>query len=738
MFASSFSAQTIYQSRNYSIDAGRVQEGKFEAKARSRTELESNYAPPGKTAEPRHWQLQEDISRYPQLHSDQVLLDALYNLSLEELIKDIRPDGAFMAGAKWEGVWTRDISYSILLSLAAIEPEAAKASLLRKVARDRIIQDTGTGGSWPVSTDRMTWALAAWEIYNVTGDRDWLAQSFAIIRNSAADDEHVIFSRETGLAFGESSFLDWREQTYPRWMTPADIFNSQALGTNAVHYRTYQILSRMAKLLGQPADAFEATANRIRDAVNRNLWLEQNGFYGQYLYGWNALTVSPRAEALGEALAILFDIAADKQQARILQNTPVMEYGIPCIYPQIPGIPPYHNNAVWPFVQAFWNLAAAKRHDGPALLHGMSGISRAAALFLTNQENFVADSGSSQGTEINSARQLWSVAGNLAMTYRVLFGMSWEAEGLRFAPVIPKEFAGTRSLEKVKYRGALLSVRVEGYGSSVKSITMDGEPLSPAIVPAETKGRHAIQIVMANDDLPHAGLHIVEASVSPETPALNRDTAILHWNSVSGADSYVVVRNGERVAETKDTSLTLPVSSGYAEYQVSAIDKNGSHSFLSQPIPADDNVGIIVEAETAASPSSEKFTDYTGTGFVELSRTLNRSITLRASIPNPGTYAIDFRYANGSGPINTDNKCAIRSLTVDGKLSGAIVFPQRGKDQWSKWGYSSRQQAVLTPGEHEFRLQFEQADENMNGDVNRAMLDHLRLTRIYDGAAPRF
>ena len=88
-----------------------------------------------------------------------------------------------MAGAKWDGVWTRDISYSILLALAAIEPQIARTSLLRKVERGRIIQDTGTGGSWPCSTDRMTWALAAWEIYLSTGDRDdWLAQSFEIIR----------------------------------------------------------------------------------------------------------------------------------------------------------------------------------------------------------------------------------------------------------------------------------------------------------------------------------------------------------------------------------------------------------------------------------------------------------------------------------------------------------------------------------------------------------------------------
>ena len=39
-------------------------------------------------------------------------------------------------------------------------------SLLRKVSPNgRIVQDTGTGGAYPCSTDRVVWAVATWEIY---------------------------------------------------------------------------------------------------------------------------------------------------------------------------------------------------------------------------------------------------------------------------------------------------------------------------------------------------------------------------------------------------------------------------------------------------------------------------------------------------------------------------------------------------------------------------------------------
>ncbi|MGA8026541.1 MAG: hypothetical protein WB992_05305 [Bryobacteraceae bacterium] len=704
------STRPIYQAPHYTLSADQVVQGEYSARALSPTEIESNYNPTGGPPQSAHWKLQADLSRYPQFHSTYPLIDALYNMALEELQKDTRPDGALMAGAKWEGVWTRDVSFSTLLSLAIIAPEAAKRSLLAKVKRDRIVQDTGTGGSWPCSSDRMTWALAAWEIFQVTGDRDWLRKSFTIIRNSADDDEHVVFSRETGLALGESSFLDWREQTYPRWMEPADIYSAQALGTNAVHYRTYEILASMARLLGEPDARYIAVARRIRSAMNRLLWIESRAYYGQYLYGRDFLSLSPRSEALGEALTILFDIPEPARQDSMLKSVPVMEYGIPSVYPETPGIPPYHNNAVWPFVQAFWNLAAAKRQDGSALVEGMTDIYRAAALFLTDKENMVADSGSPVGTEINSDRQLWSVAGNLAMVYRVLIGMEFQPGGILLHPVIPAEFSGSKQLANFQYRNAVLSFEIEGHGATIRSVTLDGRPARP-FIPAGITGSHTIKIRMADDQLRNLPVDHVDPLVAPDTPIVEKNGDRATWNAITGATSYRMYRNSKPVATTQETSFTLPAEAEYSEYQVSAVS-GSTASFESEP--------IVV----SAPPVIIK------TGDLDLTRTTNTDVVFDATLPVPGRFAIAFRYANGSGPINTENKCAIRTLFVDGKFIGAIVFPQRGTDKWSDWGLSSRQIIPLSAGAHKFELRFEPYDENMNPDVNRALLDRLQLTRI--------
>ena len=312
----------------------------------------------------QHWKLSQDISAYPQTQSPYPMADALYQLSLEEMLNAVEPDSTLRTGREWAGVWTRDVSYSILLSMAYLQPRAAQLSLWRKVDRKKkIIQDTGTGGAWPVSSDRMIWAVAAWELYKVTGDQDWLRQAYEVVNRSIRADMEVLYDAATGLVRGESSFLDWREQTYPSWMQPVDIFHSINLGTNAVHYQANRVAASMAQLLNDQDGQriFSNNADKIRQGMNQYLWLPEKNAYAQYLYGRSFPIVSDRQEALGSALAVLFGIASEDQAQALVKSMPVTPFGITCISPQIPDIPPYHNNGVWPFVQAYWLWAAAEQ-----------------------------------------------------------------------------------------------------------------------------------------------------------------------------------------------------------------------------------------------------------------------------------------------------------------------------------------------------------------------------------------
>ncbi len=139
---------------------------------------------------------------------------------------------------------------------------------------------------------------------------------------------------------------------------------------------------------------------------------------------------------------------------------------------------------------------------------------------------------------------------------------------------------------------------------------------------------------------------------------------------------------------------------------------------------------FIVQAEKFAPKASEPYTNYTGNGFIALTPESNRTIIMTFEAPAAGKYLIDARYSNGTGPWNTDNNCGIRSLYINEEYQGVWVFPQRGTDEWSDWGYSNAAVVELKEGINEIKLSFETWNTNMDGEINTAMLDHLRLLQL--------
>jgi hypothetical protein len=676
------------------------------------------------------WKLSRDISGFPGYKSDFLLENALYNLSLEEMCNAVEPDSTLRTGKEWAGVWTRDVSYSIILGMAQLQPEVSMKSLMRKVnANGRIIQDTGTGGAWPVSSDRMIWAVAAYEIYKVTGNRDWLETIYPIIKNSVDDDIKTIYDDKTGLVKGESSFLDWREQEYPRWMQPADIFNSENLGTSAVHCKALRVLSEIAGIMGDKENSgfYGNISEQIKSGINKSLWMEDKGFYGQYLYGRNSLSISPRSETLGEALCVLFDIADKERAERLISNVPSMDFGTPCFYPNISDVPPYHNDGIWPFVQSYWMWASAKAGNQENVMHSIGAIYRAAALFLTNQENFVAYSGDWFGTQINSANMLWSLSGNISIVQHLLFGIRYNLDGLAFEPFIPKELAGNRCLSNFKYRNATLNIELEGWGNKIDCFYLDGVE-QKAFIPNDLNGEHNVKIKLACKDIPAKHITIVKNQYSPLTPVVTLSDGMLSWPGQKNVKNYDVLINGKVLKSISQNSFLIPEDIE-GELQIISVGDNGFGSFASEPVELYKDF-MNYEVEKYAQKSDNQYKDFSGDGFVEISRNVNKKIVIPVNVEKAGTYAVEWRYANGNGPINTENKCAARTLFVDGIYKGVQVFPQRGTNCWNFWGWSNPIILKLDEGTHYISLEFMPYNENMNILINQAMLDYLRVIKI--------
>ncbi len=216
---------------------------------------------------------------------------------------------------------------------------------------------------------------------------------------------------------------------------------------------------------------------------------------------------------------------------------------------------------------------------------------------------------------------------------------------------------------------------------------------------------------------------------SPAAPHLSYKNDLLSWTPVPGAVKYQLLENGKLITETSSTSFKT-LRKGYREYQVIAVDKNGISSFASEPLEltADMNTSIY-EMENYAAPATYSYKGYSGKGFVETAIQVNTLIKIPVSVKEEGDYAVDIRYSNGNGPVNTENKCAIRSLSMNGDKKGVLVFPQRGKGEWSNWGWSNSLQVHLAKGEYIVTIEYLPENENMNGETNQAMLDQLRLIK---------
>jgi hypothetical protein len=119
---------------------------------------------------------------------------------------------------------------------------------------------------------------------------------------------------------------------------------------------------------------------------------------------------------------------------------------------------------------------------------------------------------------------------------------------------------------------------------------------------------------------------------------------------------------------------------------------------------------------------------YSGTGFAEL-RKESSDFVFNINTHADGDYVIEIRYSNESGPVNTDNKCAQCSMFCNGVYAGSAIFPRRGLDEWSSWGFSNPLTVSLKNGSNNMELRFEEYNNDMNVNENTFMPDFIGCFR---------
>ena len=705
----------------------------------SSTEIVSGYHQAGAT-----WKLKADIAPFPQFTaSNNTMLVALYNMALEETLLNVRTDTTFMAGKSWTDTWTRDAVYSIYFSLSWILPDISRKTLEKQTLKNpkEALQDTGSGGSWPISTDRVVWALAAWEYYLTTGDRQWLAEAYEGLGNTANKDIHVAFDPRVGLFKGETCSMDWRTHTYPNWFTNARIGESFSSGTNALHLFLYRFLGVAGKILNKNRDEIERWETihaLVKDGLNKYFWNDEKGLYACYLYPqYMDYRPSQRVGVMSNGLCALLGAASGEQARRIIRNYPLYPYGAAVLYPTIPDDYAYHNKSIWAVWQTPYMFAAKQAGNATAVEHIVKSQIRQGAMFLTHKENMTYDTGYDRNTAVNSDRQLWSVASFLSIIYRILFGMEMSESGIRFNPMIPADLIkGTISLTNFPYRNALLDVHISGTGNTVKSLKLNGEkqPL-PFELSADASGNFHVEIEMTSDNTGSEPINLVEAGPgkcwSPVEPVLQQDANQLSWKQKPEI-RYVLFGNGKTEAVRSPCDLSNRPAGFYSVY---AIDKNGFESDLSNPVLHSPYIQRY-EAEDAKyeSPFGDAVSSYSGRGYVIDLNSKQANIEFTVDIPESGTYGFFITGSNGVAYHRTF--CAIRSVFVDDADVGTFLLEATGR--WNEWTESNCLTIEnMTAGKHRISLKLNPEnkgfDNNMSfnkENANDCYIDYLKVIKL--------
>ena len=661
-----------------------------------------------------------ETSGKPIVRTGNNLFDSLFSLAYYEMtntlsVNEISDDaynggnpitcpegGCFKTGVKWPYVWTRDSAYSVALSLAQFDPVRAMNTLNFKVSDRRgnpgkpeIIQDTGSGGSWPVSSDRVVWARAAWELLKYLDDgtrtrfRD---AAYNAIVNTVENDRVALYDSQDDLYRGEQSFLDWREQTYPSWTaySVVHIGMSKTLSTNVNHCRTLDVAARLAEEKGQMAerDKYRGWADALKTAIDEQLWLASTGLYSTMKTTELDPSAIRRYDLLGEALAIIDGIADSAKAALILQKYPHTVAGAPVSCPQIRDTKIYHNRSIWLFASAYWMKAAALAKNDQVVNHNLKSLLRGAALNLSHMENFEFiglsawvndpdnkddDAEKGHGPDIDSEAQLWSVAGYMSAVLDLIFGRQATQTGIRFQPFVTHYMRNTLfpaaasiKLHNLPYKGKLLNVELllpakeasdSGY-YNMSSVTLNGATVAndTYFTATDLAATDQIQIQLVDANAPTSSLTVVI-----DTGDYKRFWAPREPNNVS------VTLNSGLLTVSFDTNGESGVT--YNIY------RNG--------------------VEVASGLTSTRWTDPHSGNWA--TTTLGYSVEQKYV----GSYLVD-NYSHHSDPMCYWADGTITEITIDSglhSLDGTSTAPDHGRLHFNNWGYPNQVlEATYTPG----------------------------------------
>jgi len=463
-----------------------------------------------------------DKSEFELQCSDENIVKA-YEMAIETIEGNIKSwqkglleskKPVLIAGKGYSRPWTRDASYNSYFALGFAWSEVSGNTLISVL--EKVDGKIRIGGQY---WDSIGWSIGAWEYYCCTGDREFLKTAYQAVTNTLEHFRKTEFDSSTGLYCGpgwsdgiagypqpynlipdNSSFI----LDYANKNENVDKIRMKTLSTNCLYYQGHILAAKMAKELAIDADKQKELSKRaksLKRAINKNLWLKKAGRYGYFLDRDGKLETS--MEALGHAFAVLFGVASEKQTKEIFMNQYVSKYGVVCNWPKFERFAdnemPRHCAAIWPQIQGFWALAGASNRKADILYHELNNLGKMAIASNDFREIYDPQTGRPNGG-VQSGKQWhsedgqsWAATAYLAMIHKGVFGMRFEADGIRFDPIVKKHFQGAQ-LKSMRYRDMLLDIKLIGSGDKVTKFLINGTNTNRHFVDADLKGYVKVEI----------------------------------------------------------------------------------------------------------------------------------------------------------------------------------------------------------------------------------------------------
>ncbi len=637
-----------------------------------------------------------------------------------------------------------------LIYLNPFSRDDAEELLRSRLKNGYVVPSETRAYSWPVVNDNAPWLMAAAELYCARGGNRWLEELGEVAAASVELDYALAFNPSTRLFSGLPRYMlpvESGDRLFPDWMDATDLPGVQSLGVNVAYW---DALARMEQTTAYLATVnvrsrlpdLPVSADTLRLDILSRYWQPRGELLSGMLYGcWLWPVPLDAADNLAAALAVSTGMLPPPMARRVVAGQFAEMRAATLFTPSLASEQSYGGSLLEAVTRTAWIMAAndVAETDAVELMLGQAIRQQAEALLSPESDML----------------RLGSLSASLI---RGILGVKVAPSGMRFSPVVPSGLKGDMHFGGLRYRRALLDVTLSGTGSIIESFRLDGEEAPPRL-PATLRGRHAIEISMAQAQASESlspGKDISpEKFEAPRQPAQLPPVPVVRWLTplrgaleASAGESLLRI-NGVATEYIAPGVFTVDEQSVAGCVQVSLTDAEGYSGFSSAPHWFFPKGTLKVFPASACGTPGTKLVKNKALQkqLVESHRYRNSSIVLHFNAPQAGKFALEAEFLSGLGIVNRRWRNAVRGVWVNGRRVGSMVLSQNPQmrpsadasersassdDSWERMVSASRPIAFYLPGgPSEIELRYVQPSPVfVDPTANNALFRSFRIFRI--------